>query len=316
MKTTSLFFPLFTAAYVSAHGFLRTVTINGKAFTGNIPAGSTSPSIIRQISTPDPNKGADNVALTCGPNATAASLVANANPGDSLTFSWKGEDLSNWPHNTGPMLTYMASCGSTTCDKFDASNAKWFKIQQDGKKSGDNSVWAQADLMTGGVATATLPSNLAPGNYLLRHEIIALHLATSLGGAEFYPACTQITVGGSQTGAPQASELVSLPGAYSDNDPGIFDPNVFDPSAPYVFPGPPIASFISGGGSGTPTTAGGNSTSSPTASSAPAASSTTSSGKTCKIKKRAATNGTDLLVVRPRHFSRIMRRLAFEQSIH
>ena len=95
MKTTSLLFPLLTAAYVSAHGFLRTLTINGKSYTGNIPSGNTGPSVIRQISTPFPNKGAQNPALNCGPNATAASLVADANPGDALTFAWKGEDLSN-----------------------------------------------------------------------------------------------------------------------------------------------------------------------------------------------------------------------------
>ncbi|KJA17638.1 lytic polysaccharide monooxygenase [Hypholoma sublateritium FD-334 SS-4] len=306
MKSTSLLIPLFGAACVSAHGFLATVTINGKSYTGNVPSGTTNPSIIRQVSTPDPNKGASNPALTCGPNATDASLIGTANPGDALTFSWKGADLSNWPHNTGPMLTYMASCGSTTCDKFDDTQAKWFKISEDGKTPGDNSTWLQQRLMNGGVANSTIPSNLAPGNYLLRHEIIALHLATSLGGAEFYPACAQITVGGSQTGAPSASDLVSIPGAYSDNDPGIFDPNVFTPDAPYVFPGPPIASFIAGSSSTASTTG----AASPTTTGAAAASSATT-GKTCKIQKRAVSNDeVDIFVVRPRHLSRIMRRLA------
>jgi hypothetical protein len=193
------------------------------------------------------------------------------------------------------MLTYMASCGSTTCDKFDNSKAKWFKIQEIGKKSGSKSVWAQADLMTGGVATASIPKNLAPGNYLIRHEIIALHLATSKGGAEFYPACAQLRVGGSQTGAPNPSELVSLPGAYSDSDPGIFDPSVFDDRAQYKFPGPAIASFVSGtsstGGSGT------------------ASASSTGKTKSCQIKKRDVTQD-DELTVHPRHYSRVMRRLA------
>jgi hypothetical protein len=71
-----------------------------------------------------------------------------------------------------------------------------------------------------------VPSTLMPGNYLIRHEIIALHLATAMGGAEFYPSCTQLRVGGNQTGGPADNELVSLPGAYNDNDPGIFDPQV------------------------------------------------------------------------------------------
>lgn len=228
------------------------------------------------------------------------------------------------------MLTYMASCGSTTCDKFDDTQAKWFKISEDGKTPGDNSTWLQQRLsvsspsslptqtnciaVNGGVANSTIPSNLAPGNYLLRHEIIALHLATSLGGAEFYPACAQITVGGSQSGAPSASDLVSIPGAYSDNDPGIFDPNVFTPDAPYVFPGPPIASFITGSSSsGSGSTASTAGAASPTTTGAATASS--ASGKTCRIQKRAVNNDeVDLFVVRPRHLSRIMRRLA--ESMH
>lgn len=45
-----------------------------------------------------------------------------------------------------------------------------------------------------------------------------------MGGAEFYPSCTQVRVSGSGNGAPNAT--VSFPGAYSDSDPGIFDPNV------------------------------------------------------------------------------------------
>ena len=62
------------------------------------------------------------------------------------------------------------------------------------------------------------------GGYLIRHEIIALHLAVSMGGAEFYPMCTQVMIGGSGSGTP--SPTVSFPGAYNDNDPGIYDPNV------------------------------------------------------------------------------------------
>jgi hypothetical protein len=33
-------------------------------------------------------------------------------------------------------MTYMATCDSSTCDKFNDSTAKWFKIDQIGKKVG------------------------------------------------------------------------------------------------------------------------------------------------------------------------------------
>ena len=39
------------------------------------------------------------------------------------------------------MLTYLASCGDTTCDKFDSRTAKWFKIDQVGQDG--NGGWVQ-----------------------------------------------------------------------------------------------------------------------------------------------------------------------------
>ena len=90
------------------------------------------------------------------------------------------------------------------------------------------------------VANSSIP-NLAPGNYLICHEIIALQLAVSIGGTEFYPSCSQFRVGGDQTGAQRPSDLVSLPGSYSDAYPGIYAPDVYDPDFTYTFPGPPIA---------------------------------------------------------------------------
>jgi len=244
------------------------------------------------------------------------------------------------------MLTYMASCGSVTCDKFNQAEAKWFKIDQVGKKPGvNNPEWVQNDLMKGGVASVLIPKNLANGNYLIRHEIIALHLATGLGGAEFYPGCAQLRIGGNGNGVPNANELVSFPGAYSDNDPGIFDPNVFDATATYTFPGPPIATLAANQGS--------PSTPSPSSSSLPAStapfptdtpqSSPPAKSKSCKKKPTPSdsprvddppitlvaapevggtptptplTPGTGYSDYRPRRLGHIMRRMAFENTFH
>jgi hypothetical protein len=217
------------------------------------------------------------------------------------------------------MLTYMASCGSTTCDQFDATQAKWFKIHQVGRQEGSGLWYQQAlcmiqsfvpeknhsntQLDEGGVDNVTIPSNLAPGNYLIRHEIIALHLATQRGMAEFYPACSQLRIGGTQTGKPTDSELVSLPGAYSDDDPGIYDPSVYDPGASYVFPGPPVAAFVGGSTGGSP-----NSTTNPSPTHTGSSSPTPASGKVCKLKKRAVSS------LEARHFSRAIHRMVFPWS--
>ena len=67
--------------------------------------------------------------------------------------------------------------------------------------------------MNGAVATVPLPKTLAEGNYMVRHEIMALHLAVTKRKAKFYPSCSQIKVGGNQRGASNANELVTFPGA-------------------------------------------------------------------------------------------------------
>jgi len=309
---TSVIVPLLLAAYTSAHGFVRRVTIDGETFNGNIPSGASNPSIIRQISDPSPVKGADNPAVNCGPSASTADEIADANPGSVISFDWEGGDGSNWPHNTGPMMTYMASCGETPCSEFDSSDAEWFKIQQVGRKA--DGEWAQADLMNGAVAKVTLPDTLAPGNYLIRHEILSLHLGTSVGGAEFYPSCAQIRVGGDQTGQPEPDELVRLPGAYSDNDPGIVVPDVFNAKAPYDFPGPAIAKFVGGAESDSDSTSSGSGTGSggSTSGSSNDETSGSSSSGACRLRNAsttasgAAATGSSY---RPRHISRVMRDL-------
>ncbi|KAJ8514548.1 hypothetical protein ONZ45_g7926 [Pleurotus djamor] len=313
-------------SFAAAHGFVRKVVIDGKTFDQNVPNARAVSAATRQINDVSPVKGANNKFMGCGPTPNPATLFAaqslQANPGSTIEFDWAGGDQGNWPHNTGPMLTYMADCGEAGCEKFDATKAQWFKVQQVARKKTGNKEWAQQDLMNGAFAALKIPDNIAPGNYLIRHEIIALHLGTSRGGAEFYPSCTQLKVGGNGTGKPKASELVSFPGAYRDDDPGIFFPDAFNPNADYPYPGPPIASFVnsqsSNGANNDASNNNGNNNNGPSnnVSSAPAnsTSSETSEVKgskgSCHQKKRSEP------VVRPRHISRIMRRMHHSSALH
>lgn len=330
MKAFTLLLPLVSAVYVSAHGILVGMTVNGAAQNRNV---------IRAVSSQDPNRGANNPALLCGPNSKVAPGNARVMPGDTLGFDWKSPNFDNWPHNTGPEITYLASCGDVTCDKFNAADARWFKIDERSKKS--DGKWFQEDLMSGALATVKLPGNLAAGNYLVRHEIIALHIANTPQGAEFYPGCAQLIVGGSQTGRPQG-ELVTFPGAYSDNDPGILG-NFFG-GGEYKFPGPKIATLSGSGAPAPPASSNppASSTGSPAPPSAspappastgapkpstpvqgaPAAGATGKNGKSCKLKKQYKRSPVDAdtlaadneIVVPRRHLSRVMRRLAFAET--
>lgn len=281
---------LLCASQVSAHGFTHQMIIDGKAYIGNAPNADPNPSPLRQVSDVGPVKGASNPDVNCGLSAQPASQVASANPGSTVQFDWRGGDLSHWPHNTGPIMTYMASCGDTTCDKFNPQSAQWFLIDRQGQYS--NGSWIQSSLMNNALVNVQIPSNIAPGNYMIRNEIIALHLAVTMGGAEFYPSCGQLQIGGSGTGKPAQSDLVKLPGAYKDTDPGIFDPNVFNEGATYTFPGPNIASFITGSSPSGSNSTNTNSTSSGNGSGNSGKGSGSSGSGTCRLRRKTSSTAS------------------------
>ncbi|TFL07745.1 glycoside hydrolase [Pterulicium gracile] len=220
---------------VSAHGYVAQVTVNGQNYSGGTPNSASGP--VRQVNTVSPVTSTGDTDLSCGHGAQPASQTVNASPGSEIAFGWSGGGGGQWPHEVGPLMTYMASCGGS-CANFNSADAQWFKIAESGQSG---RTWTQhLGIKNGQPSTATIPYDLAPGEYLIRNEIIALHNAMSVGGAEFYPSCTQIRVDGNGSGRP--SNTVTFPGGYSANDKGL----VFDAYTPgagtYTFPGPAIAS--------------------------------------------------------------------------
>lgn len=116
----------------------------------------------------------------------------------------------------GPINIYMAKVDDALTAV--GSEQNWFKISEMGLPSNNPEYWATEVMNDNcGHVTFTIP-NIAPGQYLLRAEVIALHVASSVGGAQFYMSCFQLQVGGSGTGEP---DTVKFPGAYGASDPGI-----------------------------------------------------------------------------------------------
>lgn len=185
-----------------------------------------------------------------------------------------------WPHNTGPMLVYLANCNGN-CTSVNTLNLKWFKIDQAGLLSGTifNGSWASGKMIAQNSSwTTTIPKTVPSGNYMIRFETIALHSMP----AQFYPECAQVTITGGGSLQPAASELVSFPGAYSDSDPGL-NIDLYDQAAQvtttYVIPGPPL--YGSGGSSGGST---GSGTTTPPA--------TTTKGTTTSAPTTTTTSGS------------------------
>jgi len=78
----------------------------------------------------------------------------------------------------------------------------------------------RARLMTSSsFAQVTIPKSLAPGKYIVRFELLALHSAGQAGGAQFYPQCADIEV--TSGGTTKLPAGVSIPGFYSEQTPGV-----------------------------------------------------------------------------------------------
>ena len=84
---------------------------------------------------------------------------------------------------------------------------------------------------------STIPASLAPGNYLIRHEIIALHQANT---PQFYAECAQLQVTGSGTAQPSGNFLATIPGYASQSDPGITVDTYGSKATTYTPPGPAV----------------------------------------------------------------------------
>lgn len=86
-------------------------------------------------------------------------------------------------------------------------------------------------------SSTVIPKNLKAGNYVIRHEIIALHGAQNDNGAQLYPQCLNLKVGGSGSVAPTGG--VAGTSLYKRNEPGIIF-NLYTKFDAYTYPGPAI----------------------------------------------------------------------------
>lgn len=94
-----------------------------------------------------------------------------------------------WPvSHAGPIQEYIASCNGD-CGAVNPTSLLWTKIQSGAWKSGNNpGAWVTDDMVKNNFSwDLTIPANLAPGKYVIRHEIIALHAAGQTNGAQAYP---------------------------------------------------------------------------------------------------------------------------------
>ncbi|KAJ2934668.1 hypothetical protein H1R20_g2395, partial [Candolleomyces eurysporus] len=116
-------------------------------------------------------------------------------------------------------------------------NGQWFKVHEiSAVTNGGQSIsWPSAGLTR---VEFTLPQSLPSGQYLVRIENVALHSASSPGGAQWYISCAQIEVVNGGNGNP--GPTVSIPGVYTGNEPGIVLNIYYPVPRTYTQPGPAV----------------------------------------------------------------------------
>lgn len=124
----------------------------------------------------NPIQDATDPTLACNDDGTpgALQLTATVAAGTAITAYWN----QIWPHNIGPMITYLAQCPGTDCSSASAKTLKWFKIDQAGLMSGSvgNGTWGSGLMIAQNSSwTTTIPKSVPSGAYMIRFETIALH---------------------------------------------------------------------------------------------------------------------------------------------
>ncbi|KAK0640990.1 glycosyl hydrolase family 61-domain-containing protein [Cercophora newfieldiana] len=243
-STLTLLAGLAGAATVAAHGHVTNIVINGDSYSGFLPnifpyqanppivAGWTAANTDNGFVGPESFASADIICHKSATNAEGHAVVA---AGDSIFVQW-----DTWPEShKGPVIDYLANCGAAGCESVDKAALEFFKIDEAGLIDGSQAPgkWASDQLIANNNSwMVKIPANIAPGFYVLRHEIIALHSAGQQNGAQNYPQCFNLQVTGGGSATPAGVKGTAL---YTPNDAGILF-NIYTQLASYPIPGPAL----------------------------------------------------------------------------
>lgn len=233
---------IYMAVAVTAPGHVTNIVVNGVYYRNFLPntdpynpnppkvMGWTAGNTDNGYVAPDAFQSPD---IICHRSATPGKAHVAVRAGDSISIQW-----DTWPESHhGPVIDYLASCNGP-CETVDKMSLKFFKIDGFGLVSGsDPGYWADDVLIANGLSwLVKIPEDIAPGNYVLRHEIIALHGANQTNGAQAYPQCFNLEISGTGNSQPSGVYGTDL---YRATDPGILF-NLYTKFTTYPVPGPTL----------------------------------------------------------------------------
>ncbi|KAF2108889.1 glycoside hydrolase [Lophiotrema nucula] len=253
------------ASVTLGHSFLEKVWANGmeyKAWDPNAGAEGT-PYPGNTPSWFTTNKGGNPLKpntfntrdIVCALNSSPGNISAPINAGSTLTVKWWMGGQPFPPTHWGPVVNYIAACNGA-CSKANPLDLKFLKLDQKGWERTNTSYpaegyWATNELVdNNGTWPIKIPEGLKAGEYVVRHELIALHVAFEAqgkgpyytDGAESYPQCVSVKVGG--TGTRVITGGVAAAALYKGDEPGMTI-NIHDSASGgaypnYEFPGPAV----------------------------------------------------------------------------
>lgn len=162
--------------------------------------------------------------MACGVNGkNGVPRVCGANAGSKLTFEFR-----DWPDGTqpgsidishkGPCSVYMKKVDNAITDQ--AIGDGWFKIFEEDYDDAAGKWCTEKLIPNNGHLSVDIPKDLAPGYYLVRPELLALHQADkSPADPQFYIGCAQVFLTSSGNAAPK--DTVSIPGYVHMTDPAM-----------------------------------------------------------------------------------------------
>lgn len=178
--------------------------------------------IQRQWASIDPIFSVTDPHLACNNPGVAPPAYIPLRAGDNITaVYWY------WLHPVGPMTVWLARCADddsgedVDCGEVDVAKVGWFKIWEAGLLEGPNlaeGLWYQKDFQrwdgSPGLWPVTIPAGLKSGLYMIRHEILSIHVELK---PQFYPECAHLNItGGGELMVPEEM-LVRFPGVYRED---------------------------------------------------------------------------------------------------
>ncbi len=171
-------------------------------------------------------------------------FVCPAASGAQLTFEFRlwpdaQQPGALDPGHKGPCAVYVKRVDDMFAAGAEAGDG-WFKIWDDGYDNKTQEWCSDRLIAHEGLLSVNLPTGLAPGYYLVRPEILALHFAYK-GDPQFYLGCAQVFVQGGPAGAVVPKDkTVSIPGYVNADTPGLGFDIYRDVLPEYPMPGPDV----------------------------------------------------------------------------